>query len=328
MSTYKGIQGYSVQTLASDPSPTASVEGQLWYNSTSGTYKIAISAGGAWSSAPAMNTGKTETGGARAGTTTAALSFAGDNPSVSYLVSTEKYNGTSWTEVSNLNQDRAAPGYLGTQTAAMCISGYPPSPGANYDEQYNGTSWSEVAEINSKRNNPGGGGTVTAGIIAGGGGSLCETWNGTSWCVENELLTARAESGFAGTVNTAALVSGGSPSFKDITEIWNGTSWSETNQMTTARCQFAASFGSSTAALDVGGLSADPNVYSLLTEKWDGTSWSETGDIALATRLAAGGGTTSAGMTFGGRNSGAPEGSTTSQEWADPVYAIKTVTTS
>jgi len=42
MATYKGIQGYSVQTLASDPSPTASVEGQLWYNSTSGTYKIAV----------------------------------------------------------------------------------------------------------------------------------------------------------------------------------------------------------------------------------------------------------------------------------------------
>ena len=56
MATYKGIQGYSVQTLASDPSPTASVEGQLWYNSTSGTYKIAVAGAAAWASGNNMNT--------------------------------------------------------------------------------------------------------------------------------------------------------------------------------------------------------------------------------------------------------------------------------
>ena len=39
MATYKGIQGQSVQTLASDPSPTASAEGQLWYNSTTYAFK-------------------------------------------------------------------------------------------------------------------------------------------------------------------------------------------------------------------------------------------------------------------------------------------------
>ena len=50
MATYKGIKGESVQTLASDPSPAASVEGQLWYNSTSGTYKIAAAGTGAWAS--------------------------------------------------------------------------------------------------------------------------------------------------------------------------------------------------------------------------------------------------------------------------------------
>ena len=41
MATYKGIQGYSVQKLSSDP-PAALSVGQLWYNSTSGKFKIVV----------------------------------------------------------------------------------------------------------------------------------------------------------------------------------------------------------------------------------------------------------------------------------------------
>jgi hypothetical protein len=39
MATYKGIQGYTVQNLSSDPTASEAV-GQLWYNSTSGSFKI------------------------------------------------------------------------------------------------------------------------------------------------------------------------------------------------------------------------------------------------------------------------------------------------
>ena len=41
MATYKGIQGYSVQKLSSDPT-ASEAEGQLWYNSTSGKFKISV----------------------------------------------------------------------------------------------------------------------------------------------------------------------------------------------------------------------------------------------------------------------------------------------
>ena len=41
MGTYKGIQGESVETLSSDPTPTQAHVGKLWYNSTSGAFKIA-----------------------------------------------------------------------------------------------------------------------------------------------------------------------------------------------------------------------------------------------------------------------------------------------
>jgi hypothetical protein len=38
MATYKGIQGFGVETLASDPTEPGSV-GQIFYNSTAGTFK-------------------------------------------------------------------------------------------------------------------------------------------------------------------------------------------------------------------------------------------------------------------------------------------------
>ena len=46
MATYKGIQGYTVQSLASDPTASANTEGQVWYNSTTGTFKIVVDDGG------------------------------------------------------------------------------------------------------------------------------------------------------------------------------------------------------------------------------------------------------------------------------------------
>ena len=46
MATYKGIQGYTVQNLASDPTASANTEGQVWYNSTEGKFKIVVDDGG------------------------------------------------------------------------------------------------------------------------------------------------------------------------------------------------------------------------------------------------------------------------------------------
>lgn len=43
MSDYYEIKGSSVEVRSSDPSPL--VEGQVWYNSTSQTYKVAVDNG-------------------------------------------------------------------------------------------------------------------------------------------------------------------------------------------------------------------------------------------------------------------------------------------
>jgi hypothetical protein len=330
MADYKGIKGFTIQSLSADP--PAPIVGQVWYNTTSTVLKGYVSGDGAWSSGGTLNIARGEFAGARAGTVTAGLVFGGDGPPSTtppgYMDHTEKYDGSAWTEVNNLNNVRASPGSLGTQTAAMCISGNNPAPpNPNYDEVYNGTSWTEVNETNTRRVNPGGAGTTTAGVIAGGDNTtICETWDGTSWTETNNLLTARAQSGFAGIVETAALVCGGNPGYKDITETWNGTSWTETNQMQTASAQYVASFGSQTAALAVGGITASPNVYSTKTEIWNGSSWTETGDITTAARLGAGGGSSSAGIACGGIIT--PGYSQATEEWADPVLTTKTFTSS
>jgi hypothetical protein len=42
MSEYSGIRGTRVKYLASDPTLNTSTEGQVWYNSTSGTLKSLV----------------------------------------------------------------------------------------------------------------------------------------------------------------------------------------------------------------------------------------------------------------------------------------------
>ena len=97
MATYKGIQGYRVQKLSSDPTASEAV-GQLWYNSSAGKFKIGTQAVGAWASAPSLNTERANC--ASAGTSTAAIIGGGEVPP--YTANSESYNGTTWTEVADL----------------------------------------------------------------------------------------------------------------------------------------------------------------------------------------------------------------------------------
>ena len=54
MATYKGIQGVSIQSLASDPSLD---EGQVWYNNATYAIKLAaVTTAGTWASGGNLNT--------------------------------------------------------------------------------------------------------------------------------------------------------------------------------------------------------------------------------------------------------------------------------
>ena len=62
-------------------------------------------------------------------------------------VNTESWNGSSWTETTDLNTVRYELGSAGaTNTAAIRFSG---QPSKDETETWNGSSWTEVAEFNT-----------------------------------------------------------------------------------------------------------------------------------------------------------------------------------
>ena len=232
MAEYKDIHGTNIETVTSDPSNP--IVGQMWYNSTSRTLKGFILSAASWASGGNFNAdGHFQAGGA--GIQTAGLITGGGStwPGVGLIADTETYNGSSWTEVNNLNSSKRNMSGLGLTTAALICGGGPP---AKVDtETWNGTSWTEVNNLNTaKDNNPGVTGILTAGIAFAGEGSPgakitnAETFNGTSWTEIADLNTNGRE-GVAGSGSqTSALASGGSTV---NVELWNGSSWSEQNNL-------------------------------------------------------------------------------------------------
>ena len=101
MADYKGIKGFNVQSLATDPLP-AGVAGAAW------------SSGGSMSSTRAIF--------GDAGTQTAGLVFGGTAGSGHTNV-TEEYNGTAWTSVSNMNLAKSDNAGDGSQTVALTFGG-------------------------------------------------------------------------------------------------------------------------------------------------------------------------------------------------------------
>ena len=55
MSTYEELHGKRVEVFSSDPTLDSSYEGQVWFNSTSGTLKTVLSTGAWVSATPASN---------------------------------------------------------------------------------------------------------------------------------------------------------------------------------------------------------------------------------------------------------------------------------
>ena len=51
MTTYKGLRGLTIQTVAGDPSNLSA--GQIWYNSSARKIKVFKAGAGAWSTATA-----------------------------------------------------------------------------------------------------------------------------------------------------------------------------------------------------------------------------------------------------------------------------------
>ena len=311
MATYEEIHGKRVDVFDDDPTLDSSYEGQVWYNSATGTLKTVISFG-SWNSE--VNCSETSRGRASAGTFPACVYVGGFPGSFPITTQSEEFNGFTFSNGGSTGSAHYVAGMDGTQTAAIICTGYNNPPGARTPdcETYDGSSFSQVADVNTARYSLAASGTTTACLIYGGNDqsspleqtAKTESFNGSSWSEVADLNQKReCFSTGAGTA-TAAIVAGGTtypPTTKlDNTEFYDGTSWSEQNTMNTAR-NGGGGWGSQTAMVVGGG--STPSVTGA-TESWDGTSWStEPGTLATArTVVSAVGSDSTEGFISGGYN--------------------------
>ena len=222
------IHGAGIQTSAAcvggHSSPTARVNTVENYN------------GSSWTTGTSMNVaaaGRNAAGAAY----TAVIAFGGYTPgsspgdlSTGQVVQTEVWDGSSWTEVNDLNQARFSAGGSGTTTNAIMATGSTSSPG-NYVtnvETWNGTSWTETTDVNTARFRLGNAGSGATDQLIFGGASqpgtlqtITEAWNGSSWTEVSDLASAMYEQGSGGPSGTDALSFGGNnPSVATTTQEW------------------------------------------------------------------------------------------------------------
>ena len=329
MAEYKGIKGFKVQSLASDP--PVGVEGQVWYNTASAALKYTSSAG-TWASGNGLPVA-TYTG-AFAGIQTAGLFFGGDaGPSgPSRILKTSfDYDGTSWTAGNSMQDDTKHQARSGTQASALSICGV--HPGTVLCESYNGTCWSNSNSTNTARAYAGGGGASNTSALTYGCPQLdptmtnkTETWDGTSWTEVNTLNTPISLMSSDGIVTSAMAAGGkrsGPPTYSTNTETYDGTSWTENAGALNTGTIDGGGSGNGTAFLAQGGGVSGPPSYSVKTEEWDGTSWTEMNNMATArASYNAAGGTTSLSLVAGGQPI-----TTAVEEWT-VTPTTKTVTVS
>ena len=325
MADYRAIKGLHLQSVSSDNAVLQA--GDIWYNSTLGKLRVAKLAG-SWATGASLNVARSDGTISSTGTSTATIYFGGSGPGPSGANPAGKHdfnelwNGSTWTEIADINTDRSNMGGAGISTAALGAGGQPgggPTNVANA-EKWDGSSWTEVGDLNTARKNMGACGTNTAAIYFGGGvppheGEV-ELWNGTAWTEVADLTVAKHHQGACGT-STAALSIGGdiAPNPTNVTQVeeWNGSSWTETTDINTARHQLAAA-GTTTAALAFNGSTGS---VSVLTELYDGSSWTEVADMAQGRLMKeAGCGTSTAALGAGGYVPGGTAHVGSTEEWS------------
>jgi len=330
MTTYKEIFGKPIKVVSSDPTD-AGAEGQIWYNSTLGSFRSVVAVG-SWSAGGNLNTARY--GGASSGTETAALLSGGNTlpgGSDSPTGATEEYGGTSWTAGGSLSTARYSSGAFGVQTASLITGGDNRPPGSAYlttTENYNGSSWTSGTAYPVAITNSAGFGTTTAGVIAGGGtpssapGVTTTTeYSGGSWTSGGALPLLRRWSGTSGTATAGLIFLGQTPpNVMANTDSYNGTAWTAEAAANTKRTGWYGGnmgSGTQTSAMMAGGWTPfTPNPTE--TERYDGSSWSTGPALASGIEYNSGGGSFSSGITTGGR---APGVVTTTQEFNTSIYS-------
>ena len=250
------------------------------------------------------------------GPLTAGMNAGGNTPPVT--ANFAFYDGTSWTNQTDLSQPATQNGQAGTQSNAILFGGHLTTSYVATCIEWDGSAWAtNPASLATRRAGSASCGVSTSindGFMAGGDLSETTVYNATeefnksintitkgAWSSGGVLNTGRLIYGGAG-YKESGLVAGGFTSppaaVRDETEEYNGTTWSEQNNIGTARYE-NWHVGVQTASLFFGG--SYPGGTTGATEEYDGSSWSEQNDLGTARFTLAGAGTQTAGLAFGGQ---------------------------
>tara|TARA_R100000322_G_scaffold104205_2_gene66360 strand:- start:37 stop:1875 length:1839 start_codon:yes stop_codon:yes gene_type:complete len=302
MATYREIHGKAIKSLSTDPSDDY-VAGQIWYNTSSSTFKTVVTTS-AWRSSSSIIVARDAAGSA--GTQTTATIFGGNiNPG--NTSATDEFDGNGFSVGGTLNTARRQTTGCGLQTAALCVGGYTTANSADVEE-YNGTAWSEQNNIPSNYRNGSTFGTQTAALYVGGysapvpNATTIQIYDGTNWTTSPATLGTGGNDMSSTGTSTAGLVFGGSNRL-NATEEWNGSAMSSGGNMTTSKY----GRGSANQAPSENALSAGGGIPAQTTvENYDGTSWTTLPSLAVATNSIRGAGTAAAAMMMGGGPGGGP----------------------
>ena len=276
------------------PPPTAAIltEGSIFLSagtSLKGFGKAAGIPAATWASGGSLNTARKA--GSGGGRQTNAIAFAGFTTTMAAVA--ETYDGTSFTEVADLNTARRyIAGSGATGTAAIGFGGQTTTTNVvGNTETWNGSAWSEAADLNTSRGYLAGANFAPSSASLGFGGdtegdgtgdsALTESWNGSTWTEVGDLNTGRRYL-FGSGIQTSAILAGGldATTNVDLAETWDGSSWSEVSEINTARRQQGSAAASNSSALIYGGYAPPGRVAN--TEVWNGSSWSEVNDLSTA----------------------------------------------
>ena len=287
---YKKLKGQMIQVTDTDP----------------------LTYAGSWATGANINTARKGLSGF--GTSPAAIAATGNSPST--VANCESWNGSAWSEVSDVNTAKFYRGNCGTQAAGLIIGG---APGTGDVEEWDNSSWTETANYPGNITGPILLGIQTAAFCIGGDvppyTTATNTYNGSAFTGSTAINTARSTAIGSGTTTAAVIAGGTTPSATAATELWNGSAWTEVNELNTARELYGGSGDSSTGLIGFGGLAtAVAN-----TEDWNGTSWTEVGDLNTGRRELGGStnGTSQLGLAFSGCIANGTVSSST-EEWSFP----------
>ena len=336
MATYEEIYGKRVEVLDTDPTLNSAYEGQVWYNSASGTLKSVVSFS-AWSSQP--NTINDLSGGGSNGfgtSSTSALFTGGGPPSPATAGSqkTEEWNGSGFAAQADipqtLNQMNDGNMGFGTTTSGL-VSGSAPGSGAinNWSQDWNGTSWEATPTMpTTGRGTAAGYGVLTAGLNIGGYGNpippgrltRAEEYTGSAWTSGGTLSTGRYNiGGGAGTQTSAAACGGQGPSDKElVVENYDGSSFTSGVSLP-QKLRGGRTAGTSDSAYIFWGGSAPPGMAGETLE-FDGTAFTDLGaDMTTAGSSGVCAGTTTAAINI---MSGPSPGQNKTQEFSKSISSI------